>query len=146
MYWFLTLILGYLGKCSFSFFFFPCGSAGKESACNVGDLGSIPGLGRSLGEGKGYPLQYSGLENSKDCLVHVVAKSWTRLSDFRFLLKQIDWFSYIKETCLYIQYLKIHQFKVYGSVMFSTFTELFSQQHSIILEHFQYPRKKLFMH
>ena len=43
---------------------FPCGSAGKESACNVGDLGSIPVLGRSPGEGKGYPLQYSGLENS----------------------------------------------------------------------------------
>ena len=41
-----------------------------ESACNAGDLGSIPGLGRSLGEGKGYPLQYSGLENSKDCIVH----------------------------------------------------------------------------
>ena len=49
---------------------FPCGSAGKESACNAGDLGSIPGLGRSLGEGKGYPLQYSGLENSMDCTVH----------------------------------------------------------------------------
>ena len=44
---------------------FPCGSAGKESACNVGDLGLIPGLGRSLGEQKGYPLQYSGLENSR---------------------------------------------------------------------------------
>ena len=43
---------------------FPGGSAGKESAGNVGDLGSIPGLGRSPGEGKGYPLQYSGLENS----------------------------------------------------------------------------------
>ena len=43
----------------------PCGSAGKESACNVGDLGLIPGLGRSPGEGKGYPLQYSGLENSR---------------------------------------------------------------------------------
>ena len=43
-----------------------CGSAGKESACNVGDLGSIPGLGRSPGEGIGYPLQYSGLENSMD--------------------------------------------------------------------------------
>ena len=43
---------------------FPCGSAGEESACNAGDLGSIPGLGRSPGEGKGYPLQYSGLENS----------------------------------------------------------------------------------
>ena len=42
---------------------FPCGSAGKEYACNVEDLGLIPGLGRSLGEGKGYPLQYSGLEN-----------------------------------------------------------------------------------
>ena len=43
---------------------FPCGSAGKESACNVGDLGLIPLLGRSPGEGKGYPLHYSGLENS----------------------------------------------------------------------------------
>ena len=48
---------------------FPCGSAGKESVCSVGDLGSILGLGRSLGEGKGYPLQYSGLENSMDCIV-----------------------------------------------------------------------------
>ena len=44
----------------------PCGSTGKESTCNAGDLGSIPGLGRFPGEGKGYPLQYSGLENSKD--------------------------------------------------------------------------------
>ena len=51
---------------------FPCGSAGKESTCNVGDLGSIPGLGRSLGKGKGYPLHYSGLENSTDCIVHGV--------------------------------------------------------------------------
>ena len=42
---------------------FPCGSAGKESSCNVGDLGSIPGLERSPGGGKDYPLQYSGLEN-----------------------------------------------------------------------------------
>ena len=67
----LTLLLG-----------FPGGSAGKESACNAGNLGSIPGLGRSPGEGKGYPLYYSGLENSMDCIVHVVAKSWTRLSDF----------------------------------------------------------------
>ena len=53
------------------------GSDGKESACNVGDLGSIPGLGRSPGEGKGYPLQYSGLENSMDCTVHGVAESDT---------------------------------------------------------------------
>ena len=47
---------------------FSCDSAGKESACNAGDLGSIPGVGRSPGEGKGYPLQYSGLENSMDYL------------------------------------------------------------------------------
>ena len=47
----------------------------------MGDLGLIPGLGRSLGEGKGYLLQYSGLENSMDCIVHGVAKSQTRLSD-----------------------------------------------------------------
>ena len=53
----------------------PCGSAGKESTCNAGDLGSIPGLGRSPGEGKGYPLQYSGLENSMDCIVHGVSQS-----------------------------------------------------------------------
>ena len=64
---------------------FPCGSAGKESACNAGDLGSIPGLGRSPGEEKGCPLQYSGLENSRDCIVHGVLKSWTRLSAFHFL-------------------------------------------------------------
>ena len=56
---------------------FPCGSAGKESACNVGDLGSIPGLRRSPGEGKGYPLKYSGLDNSRDCKVHGVAESDT---------------------------------------------------------------------
>ena len=54
-----------------------CGSAGKESACNVGDLGSIPGLVRSPEKGKGYPLQYSGLENSMNCIVHGVAKSQT---------------------------------------------------------------------
>ena len=48
---------------------FPCGSAGKESACNAGDLGSIPGLGRSPEEGKGYPLQYSDLENCMECIV-----------------------------------------------------------------------------
>ena len=54
---------------------FPCGSAGKESACNAGDLGSIPGLGRSPGEGKGYPLQYSGLENTMDSIVYGVTKS-----------------------------------------------------------------------
>ena len=51
---------------------FPCGSVGKESSCNVGDLGLSPGLGRSPGGGKGYPRQDSGLENSMDCIVHGV--------------------------------------------------------------------------
>ena len=59
---FCLLVQGWVG--------FPCGSAGKESACNVGDLDSIPGLGRSPGEGKGYTLQCSGLENSVVCIVH----------------------------------------------------------------------------
>ena len=63
---------------------FPDGSADKESTCNAGDLGSIPGLGRTPGEGKGYPLQYSGLENSMGYIVHGVANSWTRLSNFHF--------------------------------------------------------------
>ena len=58
---------------------FPCGSAGKKkkNACSAGDLGLIPGLGRSPGEGKGYPFQYSGLENSMDFIVHRVTKSQT---------------------------------------------------------------------
>ena len=63
---------------------FPGGSVVKNSPANAGDMGFIPGLGRSLGEGKGYPLQYSSLENSKDCIVHGVAKSQTQLSDFHF--------------------------------------------------------------
>ena len=59
------------------FLAFPCGSAGKESTSNEGDLGSIPGLARSSGDVKGYPLQYSGLKNSVDCIVHGVAESQT---------------------------------------------------------------------
>ena len=59
-------------------------SVDKVSTCNAGDLDSIPGLGRFPGERKGYPLQYSGLENSMDYVGHGVAKSWTRLSNFHF--------------------------------------------------------------
>ena len=65
---------------------FPYGPSGKESACNVRDMGSIPGSGRLPGEGKGYPLQYSGLENSMNSIIRGVPKSWTRLSDFHFHL------------------------------------------------------------
>ena len=84
MYW-LSIWLG-----------FPCGSAGKESACNAGDLGSILGLGTSPGEKKGYPFQYSSLENSMDCIVHRVAKS------------QHDWVTFTStftlsiEECLFL--------------------------------------------
>ena len=79
---------------------FPGGSNGKESACSAGDLGSIPGLGRFPGEGNGYPLQYSDLENSMDCVVHGVAKSWIQLSDFHFtdkveLLKLKEEYKYL---------------------------------------------------
>ena len=70
---------------------FLCGSAGKETAFNVGDLGLIPVLERAPGEGRGYPLQYSGLENYMDCIVHGVVKSRTRPSDFHF-----HFFSYPK--------------------------------------------------
>ena len=69
-----SFFLGFLGS-----------SAGKESACNVGGLGSVPELGRSPGEGNGYPLQYSDLENSMDCIVHGVTKRQTRLNNFHFL-------------------------------------------------------------
>ena len=64
---------------------FPRGSAGKESVCNVRDLGLIPGLGRSPGKENSYPLQYSGLENSMDCIVHEVTKSHTQLSYFHII-------------------------------------------------------------
>ena len=64
---------------------FPCGSAGEESACNVGDLSSIPGLAKSPGEGNSYPLQYSGVKNSMDCIVRGVAKSRIRLINFHSL-------------------------------------------------------------
>ena len=67
----------------------PSGSDGKESACNAGDLGLIPGLGKSPGKGRGYSLQHSGLENSMDYIVHAIAQSGTRLSDFHSLLQII---------------------------------------------------------
>ena len=79
-------IWGFVLATPFNHLGFPCGSAGKESARNAGELGLIPGLGRSPEEGKGYPFQYSGLENSMNCIVHGVTKSRTWLSDFHFPL------------------------------------------------------------
>ena len=78
---------------------FPNSSVGKESICNAGDPGSIPGLGRSPREGKGYPLQYPGLENSIDYIVHGVTKSQLQLSDFHFQASLIlsRQFSFLKD-------------------------------------------------
>ena len=67
----------------------PDSSVGKEPTCNAGDLGLIPGLGRSPGEVKGYPLQYSGLESYMDCIVHWVAKTFTLPSNRNILMNCI---------------------------------------------------------
>ena len=104
------------------FFFesFSCGSAGKESTCNAGDPGLAPGWGRSLGEGKGYTLQYSGLENSMDCIVHRVPKSQTQLSSFHFnsFLALIN---ILLSACTTVQ-LSIHPLK--GILVASKFRQL----------------------
>ena len=70
---------------SFINYGFTCSSTGKESTCSAGDLHSIPGLERSSGEGKAYPLQYSGLKNFMYYIVHGVSKSWTQVSNFHFI-------------------------------------------------------------
>ena len=70
---------------------FPDSSAGKESACNAGDPGSIPGLGRSTGEGKRYALQYCGLENSMDYIVHGVTKNWTQPSELHIVFPVVTY-------------------------------------------------------
>ena len=83
---------------------FPCDSADKESTCNVGDQGFISGLGISPGEGNSYPLQYSGLENSMDCIVHGVAKSQTPLSKFHRQITVTFYYYYLS-----VQKTKCHQ-------------------------------------
>ena len=88
----------------------------KESGCNAGGLESIPGLGRVPGGGKGFPLQYSGLENSMDCVVHGVTKSQTRLSNFHFTsLHFIGLLSRFMQTIQYSFYNEedTHNFHTY---------------------------------
>ena len=99
-----------------------CGSAGEESSCNVGDLGAIPGLGRSPEERKGYPLQYSGLENSMDCIVHGVTKSWTWLSNFHLHCKPRDG---IVMPCVNVIFSSLRN---HCTVLHSSYTVLDSHQ------------------
>ena len=110
------------------------GSGGKESACNVRDLGSIPGLGRSPGEGNSFPLQYSGLENWMDrgawrAIVHGLAKSQTQMRDWQFqftytfLLMFIPYSSVIWELSLiYPLFFDIFVFFLFGRTMWLTIT------------------------
>ena len=128
--WFITLYKFHV----YNILGFPCGSVGKESTCSAGDLGSIPGLGRSPGEGMGYPLQYSGLENSMDSTVHGVARGRTQLSDFHFHFIQhsISIFSAVcspTKVCLpsvTIQSLPFTQFNLAPAPSPSITTTLFS--------------------
>ena len=94
----------------------PCGSAAIESTCNVWDLGSIPGLARFPGEGNIYPLQYSGLKNSMDCIVHGVTKSQTWLSKFQlpFMVFIMLWYIPSKPTMLSLYHNQMLDFVKYS--------------------------------
>ena len=97
------------------------GSGGKASASNVGDLGSIPGLGRSPGEGNGTPLQYSCLENPMDrgawwVTIHGVSKSWTRLSNFIYHLLSRDALEKSSESRMCEAYERVARIAHYGEL------------------------------
>ena len=93
---------------------FPGGSAGEESTCTVGDLGSIPMLGRSPREGKGYPLQYSGLENSMDCIVHGVCKESDMTEQISLHFTSLLWVRLVWDSVLpgpgYVSFLRLGMF------------------------------------
>ena len=93
-------------SCWFIVFSFPDSSVGKESVCNAGDPSLIPGSGRSPVEGKGYPLQSSGLENAMDCTVHGVAKPQTWLSNFHYHFPVAQW----QGICLQCRSHRRHRF------------------------------------
>ena len=114
-------------------FKFHCSSVGEESTCNAVDLGLIPGLGNSPGEGKVSPLQYSGLENYT---VHGVAKSWTRLSDFHFHTLTFQFHTFL----LLCTDLVIHTWDVLTSLFsLACSCSLFSSQATLIILASMYP-------
>ena len=123
---------------------FPDSSAGKESACNAGDLGSIPGLGRSPGEGKVYPLQYSGLENSVDWIVYGVAKSRTWLSDFH-SLTQLEMYNIplLNRMMIWSPYLSVFIFQYVEEIGYHCLALMILKSNSAIW--FLYDHKSLYL-
>ena len=108
----------------------PDSSVGKEFACSAGDLGLIPGLGRSPGEGKGYPLQYSGLENSVDYIVHGLTRSQTQLSNFHFHFLSSSWCFQILDMIPEF-YLDCLLFSLSSCILLSTFLTYFFSNFNI---------------
>ena len=100
---------------------FPAGSACKESACIAGGLDSIPELGRSPGEGNGYPLQYSGLVNSMDCIVHGVTYSRTEWLSLSLALRTIFSLAILLHHCIFHFFL-ISKYRYFTSLIFIFFS------------------------
>ena len=130
---FLCIFLGIVciyKKCLYIYTCFPGGSEVKASAYNAGDLGSIPELGRSSGEGNGNSLQYSCLENPMDggawwTTVHGVAKSWTRLSNLTLTIYIYIYIYRYTHTCIHIIYKKTYNFICYTNSTYSTTLQYF---------------------
>ena len=119
---------------------FPGGSNGKESTCYVGDLGSIPGLGRFPGEGNNYPLQCSGLENSTDrgawqVTVHGVTKSWTWLRNFQDDYKAL-FFINMKKVPLHKSIWRCLLLNFQNMVKFVHFNQTYKSTYRIMWNHF----------
>ena len=121
----MTLCQGHCFATYSSILGFPCGSPGKESACILGDLGSIPGLGRSSGEGESYPLQCSGLENSMDCVVRGVTNSQPKLSNFHFHFAVILKIEFRNEM---MEYLTM-DFRIHAVFLFTNIVNTFFSKH-----------------
>ena len=113
---------------------FTGGSAGKKSACDAEDLDSIPRLGRFPEDGKGYPLQHSGLENSMECIDHGVAKSQTQLRDFHFLSSHCLIFEFLFIAKFLPKLSKPPSWKIQRQILGSHFRQYLTH---LALPHFQ---------
>ena len=110
---------------------FPDSSVGKEPACNAGDPGSISESGRSTGEGIGYPLKYSGLENSMDCVVHGVTKSRTRLSNFYFRFQS---FMILSASVVSVVMFPLSFLILFSFLFFSPLVQLKTCQYNLLFK------------